>query len=63
MIDAKFLIEENNRKRKLLTKDNEAFYDDLLIYIRLQMSLSEQQSEEVLEFCISFIIYFLVTEF
>ena len=47
-MDAILLIEENNRKRKLLTKENEAYYDDLLVYIRLQLTLSEQQSEEVL---------------
>lgn len=47
-MDAKLLIEENNKKRKLLTKENQAYYDDLLIYIRLHFSLSEQQSEEVL---------------
>ncbi|MBO0992614.1 DUF1129 family protein [Bacillus sp. SD088] len=47
-MDAKLLIEENNKKRKLLTKENEAYYDDLLVYIRLHFSLSEQQSEEVL---------------
>ena len=47
-MDAKLLIEENNKKRKLLTKENEAYYDDLLVYIRLQFTLSEQQSEEVL---------------
>ncbi|MBS4219822.1 DUF1129 family protein [Bacillus sp. FJAT-49711] len=47
-MNAKKLIEENNRKRELLTKKNEAYYSDMMIYIRLQMSLSEQQSEEVL---------------
>jgi uncharacterized membrane-anchored protein len=47
-VNAKQLIEENNNKRKLLTKENEAYYDDLLVYIRLQLTLSEQQSEEVL---------------
>lgn len=47
-MDAKRLIEENNKKRKLLTKENEKYYDDLLVYIRLHFTLSEQQSEEVL---------------
>ncbi|MBW8352160.1 DUF1129 family protein, partial [Bacillus sp. IITD106] len=47
-MNAKELIEENNRKRELLTKENEAYYSDMMIYIRVQMSLSEQQSEEVL---------------
>ena len=45
---AKQLIEENNRKREQLTPENEKYYSDMLIYIRLQLSLSEQQSEEVL---------------
>ncbi|WP_449536496.1 DUF1129 family protein [Ferdinandcohnia sp. Marseille-Q9671] len=47
-MSAEKLIEENNRKRELLTPENEAYYGDLLIYIRLKFSLSEQQSEEVL---------------
>lgn len=45
---AKQLIEENNRKQEMLTKENEKYYSDMLIYIRLQLALSEQQSEEVL---------------
>ncbi|WP_404332305.1 DUF1129 family protein [Mesobacillus maritimus] len=47
-MNAKKLIEENNRKRECLTPENEAYYSDLLIYIRLQFTLSEQKSEEVL---------------
>ncbi|MBD8068764.1 DUF1129 family protein [Bacillus sp. PS06] len=47
-MNAKKLIEENNKKREELTPENEAYYSDMLIYIRLQFSLSEQQSEEVL---------------
>lgn len=42
------LVKENNKKRSLLTKENEAYYTDLLVYIRLQWRLSEQQSEEIL---------------
>lgn len=45
---AKQLIEENKRKRELLTPENKQYYSDMLIYIRLNLSLSEQQSEEVL---------------
>ncbi|MEH7273072.1 DUF1129 family protein [Neobacillus vireti] len=45
---AKQLIEENNRKRENLTEENEKYYSDMMIYIRLQFTLSEQQSEEVL---------------
>ena len=45
---SKQLIEENNRKREQLSPQNDKYYSDMLIYIRLQLSLSEQQSEEVL---------------
>lgn len=48
MMNARKLIEENNQKRELLTQENEAYYSDLLIYIRLKFTLSEQKSEEVL---------------
>ena len=47
-MNAKKLIEENNRKRDSLTEENETYYSDMLIYIRLQLTLSEQQTEEVL---------------
>ncbi|MDF1508461.1 DUF1129 family protein [Robertmurraya sp. DFI.2.37] len=47
-MNVKALIEENNRKRELLTPENEAYYSDLLIYIRLKFRLSEQHTEEVL---------------
>lgn len=44
---AKELIELNNEKQKLLTAENEAYYGDILVYIRLQTGLSEQQTEEL----------------
>lgn len=44
----KELIKENNVKRELLTEKNEKYYSDMLTYIRLQVSLSEQSTEEVL---------------
>jgi uncharacterized membrane-anchored protein len=47
-LKAKQLIEENNRKRELLDPQNNKYYSDMLLYIRMQLSLSEQQSEEVL---------------
>ncbi|MCH1624030.1 DUF1129 family protein [Ferdinandcohnia quinoae] len=47
-MNATKLIEENNRKRELLTPENEVYYSDMLVYIRLQFLISEQQSEEVL---------------
>ncbi|WP_419960892.1 DUF1129 family protein [Psychrobacillus sp. BM2] len=42
------LIEQNNQKRALLTEENEKYYTNLLLYIRTKLTLSEQQSEEVL---------------
>lgn len=42
------LIEQNNQKRVLLTEGNEKYYTNLLLYIRTKLTLSEQQSEEVL---------------
>lgn len=48
MVSAKTLIEINNRKRKLLTEENEKYYSDLLIYIRSNMSVSERATEEIL---------------
>ncbi|MER2173019.1 MAG: DUF1129 family protein, partial [Psychrobacillus psychrodurans] len=42
------LIEQNNQKRALLTEGNEKYYTNLLLYIRTKLTLSEQQSEEVL---------------
>jgi uncharacterized membrane-anchored protein len=48
MISSKQLISENNEKRKLLTKENEKYYDDMLIYIRIKSKASELESEEIL---------------
>lgn len=42
------LVKLNNEKRKLLTEENEAYYSDLLVYIRTHWRISEQQTEEVL---------------
>lgn len=42
------LIVQNNQKRGLLTEENEKYYTNLLLYIRTKLTLSEQQSEEVL---------------
>lgn len=42
------LVEENNRKRKMLTPENEQYYSDMMIYIRVQLALSEQKTEEIL---------------
>lgn len=42
------LVKENSEKRSLLTEDNENYYTDLLVYVRLQWRLSERQTEEVL---------------
>ena len=48
MIAVQKLVKENNEKRKLLTEENEKYYDQLLIFIRSHLLLSERQSEEVL---------------
>src|SRR5690606_36845980 len=45
---ASLLIEENNRKRELMTPVNVKFYSDIMLYIRLQLTLSEQKSEQIL---------------
>lgn len=42
------LVKLNNEKRKLLTEENEAYYTDLVVYLRMKWRLSEQQTEEVL---------------
>jgi len=47
-MNAKELIQLNNRKRKVLTKENEEYYGKMLVYIRTSISISEQQSEELL---------------
>ncbi|MCM3762474.1 DUF1129 family protein [Alkalihalobacillus oceani] len=44
----KELIEENNRKRELLDKENENYYEGLLLYIRTSFNKSEQETEEIL---------------
>ncbi|MBK3497251.1 DUF1129 family protein [Viridibacillus sp. YIM B01967] len=48
MVIVKKIIAENNKKRKLLTKENQAYFDKLLVYVRAHVLLSERQSEEVL---------------
>lgn len=47
-MNVKQLIEANNRKRNMLTPENEEYYSDMMIYIRLQLTLSEQKTEEIL---------------
>src|SRR5690625_4532216 len=47
-MDAQALIKENNEKRKLLSKENLEWYEDMLVYIRLSFDKSEQETEEVL---------------
>lgn len=44
----KQLIEQNNEKRKLLTPENEMYYDNLLVYIRMSKFKDERATEEVL---------------
>ncbi|MDQ0115016.1 DUF1129 family protein [Paenibacillus harenae] len=47
-MNAKDLIQLNNQKRKELTKENEEYYGNMLVYIRSHVSISEQQSEDLL---------------
>ncbi|MGD6817253.1 DUF1129 family protein [Metabacillus sp. 113a] len=47
-MQAKQLIKMNNEKRGLLTNENEQVYSDFLLYLRMQLSLSAQQTEEIL---------------
>ena len=44
----KQLIRENNNKRKQLTKENEAYYEQLLVYIRSSFFKEERATEELL---------------
>ncbi|PEJ22759.1 hypothetical protein CN675_01200 [Bacillus toyonensis] len=46
-MNAQDMIELNNKKRKLLTFENEASYGDMLVYLRLS-NVPEQQVEELL---------------
>lgn len=45
---SKDIVQLNNDKRKMLNEKNLAFYEDMLVYIRLNGNKSEQQTEEVL---------------
>src|SRR5699024_6093856 len=45
---AKEMIQLNNEKRKQLNEENLKDYEDMLTYIRLTTTKSEQQTEEIL---------------
>lgn len=47
-MNSKDIIKVNNEKRKLLTEENLAYYEDMLVYIRASAKKSEQAIEEVL---------------
>ncbi len=47
-MNTKELVALNNEKRKQLNKENLAYYEDMLVYIRLNFNKSEQQMEELL---------------
>ncbi|WP_027964298.1 DUF1129 family protein [Halalkalibacillus halophilus] len=47
-MSTKALIEQNNQKREQLNDYNKKYYEDLLVYIRLQ-STSERDTEEILD--------------
>ena len=44
----KQLVKENNEKRKQLTKENETYYEQLLVYIRSSLFREERATEELL---------------
>ena len=44
----KQLIRENNNKRKQLTKENETYYEQILVYIRSSFFKEERATEELL---------------
>ncbi|EJS72440.1 DUF1129 family protein [Bacillus cereus] len=46
-MNAQDMIELNNKKRELLTSENEAAYGDMLVYLRIS-NVPEQQMEELL---------------
>ncbi|NLM22119.1 MAG: DUF1129 family protein [Peptococcaceae bacterium] len=47
-MNSKELIEINNKKRKKLTAENLAYYENMLVYIRLSHDKAEQETEEIL---------------
>lgn len=47
-MNAKEIIALNNEKREQLNEDNLIYYEDMLMYIRLSSTKSEQQTEEIL---------------
>ncbi|PKR78035.1 DUF1129 domain-containing protein [Halalkalibacillus sediminis] len=48
-MNAKELIEQNNTKREQLNKENLEYYENMLVYIRLQGNKSELATEEILD--------------
>lgn len=42
------LIKQNNELRKQLTPENKKYYEDILVYIRVNLNKEEQQTEEIL---------------
>lgn len=47
-ISVKKLIRQNNEKRELLSPENKKYYEDLLVYIRANLTKEERATEEVL---------------
>lgn len=45
---SKDIVKLNNKKREELNKENLKYYEDMLVYIRVNANISEQQTEEVL---------------
>ncbi|WP_407271970.1 DUF1129 family protein [Radiobacillus sp. PE A8.2] len=47
-MNAKQLIALNNQKREMLNENNLSYYEEMLVYLRLSINKSEQQTEELL---------------
>lgn len=47
-VTVKDLVKQNNEKRKILTSENQQYYENMLVYIRTNALKSERAAEEVL---------------
>lgn len=47
-MNAKELVEQNNQLRKQLNPENKKYYEEILVYIRVNMNKKEKQTEEIL---------------
>lgn len=47
-MNTKDMIKQNNELRKQLTPENKKYYEEILVYIRVNINKEEQQTEEIL---------------